>query len=108
MDIPVISCDGCGVCCMHVGCPPFMPWEEEKLPPNLKEEFQQILVTRQVQIKATGDDWVPCAWFDWSTRKCKHYEHRPEVCREFEVGSSECINFRKTGDVDANENIRTK
>jgi hypothetical protein len=28
------------------------------------------------------------------TRRCRHYEHRPPVCREFRVGSAACHRHR--------------
>ena len=38
----------------------------------------------------------PCIWFDQETRRCKHYEYRPEVCRDFEVGEESCLRWRFT------------
>lgn len=25
---------------------------------------------------------IPCLWYDEQTKRCKHYEHRPETCRD--------------------------
>jgi Fe-S-cluster containining protein len=36
-----------------------------------------------------------CLWFDPVSRKCRHYEHRPPVCREFEVGGEDCLAWRQ-------------
>jgi Fe-S-cluster containining protein len=30
---------------------------------------------------------------------CKHYEHRPVICREFEVGKADCRRFRRESGV---------
>jgi len=38
------------------------------------------------------DGW--CAAIDRDTMRCRIYERRPMVCREFQVGSSECIEER--------------
>jgi Fe-S-cluster containining protein len=36
-----------------------------------------------------------CLWFDVPTRRCRHYEDRPPVCREFEVGGEGCLGWRE-------------
>lgn len=46
------------------------------------------------QVMARLDDgW--CAALDRNTLLCKIYEQRPLICREFEMGESECITERK-------------
>jgi uncharacterized protein len=46
------------------------------------------------QVMARLDDgW--CAALDRTTLMCKIYENRPLICREFEMGKSECITERK-------------
>jgi uncharacterized protein len=46
------------------------------------------------QVMARLDDgW--CAALDRETLMCKIYENRPLICREFEMGESECIAERK-------------
>lgn len=35
-----------------------------------------------------------CILFDMEARRCKDYEHRPSVCRNFELGSGTCRFFR--------------
>ncbi len=36
----------------------------------------------------------PCIWLDMETRQCKNHEYRPRICREFETGSRECLEWR--------------
>ena len=36
-----------------------------------------------------GDGW--CAALDRDSMRCRIYERRPTVCRDFEMGGSECI-----------------
>ena len=36
----------------------------------------------------------PCTWLDLETRMCKHHQHRPNVCRDFETGNPECLQWR--------------
>ena len=40
-----------------------------------------------------GDGW--CIALDRDTMRCRIYELRPTVCREFEVASNECLTERK-------------
>lgn len=39
-------------------------------------------------------DIEPCLWLDMATHRCRHHEHRPEACREFEVGGRDCLTTR--------------
>ncbi len=40
------------------------------------------------------DGW--CAALDRNTLLCKIYENRPDICRAFAMGESECLTERKT------------
>jgi Fe-S-cluster containining protein len=75
----ITDCDGCGVCCFHIGKPPFLEHELSQLPHELREEVEK-----------STENTSPCIWLDLETRKCKNHEHRPFVCSEFEVGGFEC------------------
>lgn len=98
------SCDGCGACCRHVGHPMFMgafpgtgtpeqAWLD--LPKSLRREHLDYLNATQ------GDNYgTPCYWLDPHTHKCKHYEHRPRACRDFEMGAEDCQWLRNTQGVD--------
>jgi Putative zinc- or iron-chelating domain len=37
----------------------------------------------------------PCLWLDMETRKCRWYDWRPDVCRDFEVGCGPCLEHRR-------------
>lgn len=63
---------------MYVGKPPF---RDDEMPNEL----------RGLSI-ASGQ---PCLWFDLETRLCKHYNHRPRECREFERGGKGCLKVLK-------------
>lgn len=39
-----------------------------------------------------SDGW--CAALDGETLMCTIYAHRPWICREFEIGSNECLDER--------------
>ena len=41
------------------------------------------------------EEEVPCCWLDLQTKQCRFYEFRPDICRDFEVGSEACIGSRR-------------
>ncbi|MDG1875393.1 MAG: YkgJ family cysteine cluster protein [Mariniblastus sp.] len=132
--LPVIAdCEGCGVCCFHMGYPAFLvprpPMTDQEinsnpelllevsndplrraelkaghpgepywhsLPEGLRKQWQEYVDA--YQLPKYGEDPQtfdgPCLWFDMETRHCKHHEHRPRICRDFETGSSECYEWR--------------
>lgn len=88
--LPVIDspCEGCGDCCLWAGRPPFLECDNDlaRLPRPL-----------QVEVHHTPQQWHgkrPCIWLDTETRRCRHYEHRPIICREFEAGGPGCRSVR--------------
>lgn len=100
--LPTIDdCQDCGVCCMHMGYPPYLGMLEG-------EEPEQHWLTIPGDLKASLLAYVetytpppegqlegPCIWLDQSTKLCKHHEHRPRVCRDFQVGSKGCLEWRR-------------
>jgi Fe-S-cluster containining protein len=86
-----ITCDGCGVCCMEVCSPPFHPSDVEDLPRDVLHSYREGVTLE----KAAGwSEGVPCFWLDCKTKRCRHYEHRPESCRDFVVGDEACLAWR--------------
>ena len=70
-------------------------WHE--LPEELK---QPLLEHMAAYVKPDYDGTLesfdgPCIWLDRGTRLCKHHLHRPNVCRDFDTGCGECIEWRK-------------
>jgi uncharacterized protein len=113
IDLPIIeSCDGCGACCMHMGSPPafgiFFPraGHEITLGARDREDYQIIKAmpsTLRDELHAyyhsgvdRGAENLPCLWLDLDTKKCRHYEHRPTICRNFEMSSEHCHGHRQT------------
>lgn len=40
---------------------------------------------------------IPCLWYDEETKRCRHYEHRPEVCRDaIKPGDDACLQTRRS------------
>lgn len=91
---PSVTCTGCGACCTHMVRPPFMIIDDAdwnrliKWRPDL---VMEINADREVR---HCDDPAPCLWFDADRRTCKHYDYRPEVCRDYEPGCQSCLDHR--------------
>ena len=77
-----ITCASCKACCCRLEV---MLMGEDEVPLELTE------VDRWGgRIMARFDDgW--CAALDRHTMLCRVYERRPAVCREYQVGGSDCI-----------------
>ena len=109
-----VSCDDCGgSCCRKVGSPPGwlfditaaakeqaagMPrcsWTRSEWGASLPEElFDEMLI----YVTTDGrryDRGLPCLWLDEATGRCRHYDLRPDVCKEFDVGGEDCIESRR-------------
>ena len=64
-------------------------WHE--LPDHLRQELETFW---ELHAGKTDQLQGPCIWLDLETRQCQHHEHRPQVCRDFEVGSRQCQEWR--------------
>tara|TARA_R110002051_G_scaffold317239_1_gene398209 strand:+ start:297 stop:551 length:255 start_codon:yes stop_codon:yes gene_type:complete len=67
---------------MDAGIPPFEHEELELLPNNIRVEIDHYR-------KSGREPKMLCAWVD-SDMRCSKYEHRPKLCRDFEVGGRGC------------------
>jgi Putative zinc- or iron-chelating domain len=87
------SCDGCPAgCCRGVkhGRPPFDTDEISRVPTELLSTIKDS--------PGIHDRGV-CSWLDLETRKCKHYDHRPQGCRDFPRGSVACHGTRQVHEI---------
>ena len=100
-NLPTIDdCNGCGVCCFHMGYPSYVTGSETQpaephwvsLPEDLRVELEEYVATYQPPKDGELDG--VCFWLDPKTRLCKHHEYRPNVCRDFPVGGSGCRGWR--------------
>ena len=82
----VNNCDGCGACCRNQPFPPFMTRDGDTLPEVIVNELLAAGKREASDI---------CLWLDDATGRCKHYEHRPLLCREFELGGDVCLDVRQ-------------
>ena len=85
MELPVLSCEGCGACCYLQSLPPYMPTELDVLAKHLVAEISAAMKRNHKG---------PCIWLN-AEKRCGHYEERPEVCRQFELGGEECVTLRR-------------
>ncbi len=92
---PSITCTDCGACCLHMGYPPFISIDgEDEDWDALTGEMQEEI--RDAQFDNRGDRELPCIWFDFDKRQCKHYDLRPDICEAFPVGGEGCLRHRET------------
>jgi Fe-S-cluster containining protein len=70
----------------------------------LMDEYHALPPELHWDRETHGDRWndsLPCIWFDAEAKRCKHYEHRPEACREAVVpGDEDCGLFRRVAELD--------
>lgn len=77
-----ITCASCKACCCRLEV---MIMGDDEVPLELTErDAWGGLVMRRL-----ADGW--CAALDRATMLCTVYERRPTVCRDFEMGSSDCV-----------------
>ena len=69
------------------------------LPNELKEQLQGYIANYAAPPQGELDG--PCVWLDLDSRRCEHHQHRPNVCRDFEVGSKGCLDWREQKSVDS-------
>ena len=107
-----INCTDCGVCCMEQGSPPGyvyihnggVDWPDEED----VERFNQLPTKARVEIKKYADRLKsqpprsdgPCIWLDRESKQCRYYEHRPNICRDLDVGSEGCRFWRSSYKID--------
>lgn len=95
-----ISCDNCGLCCLHMRTPPFIPGEGRwaQLSQRLKDEVERHALRKTPQSRRLDTlgmkESAPCLWYDMRTMRCREYKWRPRTCRDFVVGEDPCLDFR--------------
>jgi uncharacterized protein len=87
--LPILNCDGCGVCCHDLGSPPFVGAEVFNLPPRLRRWLLAKLAT------IADPRGRPCVAFNALTRRCRIYRWRPAICRDMPVGGKMCREYRR-------------
>jgi Fe-S-cluster containining protein len=105
--LPLITnCDSCGACCtgqaalpVHLVGTHFRSEAVSPLPESLQAELRAAIET--FQRDGWPADGTPCMWYDAEKKQCKHYEHRPVLCRdEVKVGDEACRRWRRSMGID--------
>lgn len=111
LELPVIEdCGDCTACCLTHQWPPYVKtvilnpdlnnsgtraeaakWLRS-LPDDLVNELAEDVIGEVINNEHSGR--VGCLWLN-EDGMCKHYEHRPEPCRNFEVGGDWCRASRR-------------
>lgn len=95
------DCEDCGLCCEGVGSPVLLyqtnpgtganSLRPDDLPAELIEEIDE-----HFQGLARGEEPQEyCLWFDPERRACRHYQWRPQICRDYEMGGTSCLERRR-------------
>jgi len=77
-----ISCATCAASCCQLEV---MLMGDDDIPRHLSVEDQW----GGSVMRRLGDGW--CAALDRQTMRCTIYQRRPEICRDYEMGASDCI-----------------
>jgi|SRR5579859_1831184 len=111
--LPVVtSCRDCGACCTEQAALP-LSWylaaqplgDPGAIPPELLAELRELLV--RFRGEGFPPDRSPCIWYDAETRRCRHYDHRPAICREVvQVGDEVCRRWRRIKGIDGGRRYR--
>lgn len=82
-----VSCANCAACCCRLEV---LLISDTGVP----EHFIALDQWGGQTMARLDDGW--CAALDRQTMRCTIYEQRPDICREFTMGSFECITERAT------------
>lgn len=96
------SCDGCGLCCEEIGSPvllyqslPSLEGPHPYRPPGLPQSLIDEIDAHFLGLSRGEESQDRCLWYDPETAHCRHYDWRPQICRDFEMGGDCCLLRRK-------------
>ena len=96
------SCDECGLCCLGIGSPVLLyqtrsnePEPHPFRPADLPESLIQEIDANFAGLSRGQEPLEQCLWYDTVAHSCKHYQWRPALCHEYELGGAECLRLRK-------------
>ena len=108
--LAVLSCidPPCGACCTEQAALPIHlanPNATLRLPgvkPLPKKLRLELLALAEKYLReGFPPDGSPCIWFDQESRLCKHYEFRPELCRDEVLPGDESCRIWRMGNFNA-------
>lgn len=85
LGVEAISCGNCQACCCRLEV---MLIGDDGIP----EEFTSQDQWGGWVMRRLDDGW--CAALDRSTMRCTIYQQRPAICRDYEMGESDCLEQR--------------
>lgn len=99
--LTVDSCSDCGLCCQGIGSPAMLlrsmprlrgphPYRRAGFPQELADELDRHFLGLQ----RGQEPQEQCLWYDDQTKSCRHYEWRPQICHDYELGGQECLTLR--------------
>jgi len=86
INTPTVSCTSCAACCCRLEV---LLLTDTGVPERFIDEDDwggQVM-------RRLDDGW--CAALDRNSMRCTIYTNRPLICREFELGSEDCLEERK-------------
>jgi Fe-S-cluster containining protein len=96
------TCDDCGLCCQGVGSPvmvyqsrPDIAGPHPARPPDLPQPLIEEIDAHFLGLARGYEPQESCLWYDPEARCCKHYEWRPPICRQYELGGQDCRKLRR-------------
>lgn len=100
IELPLIDClsPKCGACCMEQSALPLSWYSKAMGNETAHLPFHVVLELDGWLSHFNTHGWpdaAPCIWLDQATMQCKHYEHRPDICRdEVKPGDEACLGWR--------------
>lgn len=104
--VTTFDCAGCGACCSEMVIPPetvyaeFSTFDHANIPQDdwprsewaatPPQEAWDLIVAQINRPEPNQNDNIPCCWLDLKTLQCRFCEHRPDICRDFELGGEAC------------------
>jgi len=83
---PTVSCSSCAACCCRLEV---LLFGDTGVP----ERFIEVDAWGGEVMRRLEDGW--CAALDRDSMRCTIYANRPLICREFELGSADCLQERR-------------
>lgn len=95
-DLPIVDCVTCGgKCCSRIRTPPFVRGLRDGERFKDDDIWDQLTAAQKSEIEShimsDAPDDSPCLWF--RDARCIHYELRPGICRDFEMGGDDCLSW---------------
>ncbi|MBX3435963.1 MAG: YkgJ family cysteine cluster protein [Planctomycetaceae bacterium] len=98
------TCDGCGLCCEGIGSPvllyqsvPGHDGPHPQRPPGLPQPLIEEIDLHFLGLLRGQEPQGCCLWYDPVDRRCRHYDWRPQICRDYERGGDPCLRRRAEG-----------